>query len=78
MGRFAMHYIDLKYSYVLFIIYLENALKNVRLDPEHELLPNEVAYADDADFVSMKEHRDVTEIQEKLKLHQLNVNTDIK
>ena len=63
-------------SPVLFIIYLENALKTVRLDPEHELLPNEVAYADDVDFVSMKEHRDVTEIQEKLKPHQLNVNTD--
>ena len=63
-------------SPVLFIIYLENALKNVRLEPEHELLPNEVAYADDVDFVSMKEHRNVTEIQDRLKPHQLNVNTD--
>ena len=63
-------------SPVLFIIYLENALKNVRLESEHELLPNEVAYADDVDFVSMQEHRNVTEIQDKLKPHQLNVNTD--
>ena len=63
-------------SPVLFIIYLENALKNIRLQPEHELLPNEVAYADDVDFVSMTEHRNVTEIQDKLKPHQLNVNTD--
>ena len=63
-------------SPVLFIIYLEHALKNIRLQPEHELLPNEIAYADDVDFISMKEHRDVSVIQEKLKPHDLNVNTD--
>ena len=35
-----------------------------------------MAYADDVDFISMKEHRDVDEIQEVLKPHHLDVNTD--
>ncbi len=35
-----------------------------------------MAYADDVDFVSMKNHRNIDEIQEKLKPYQLNVNTD--
>ena len=61
-------------SPILFIVYLENALRDVRF--QHELLPPEVAYADDVDFVSFTGHRDVDDIQTKLKPHQLNVNTD--
>ena len=63
-------------SPVLFIVYLEKALRDVRLQPDHVLLPSEVAYADDVDFVTLKEHRDVDDIQTKLRPHQLNVNTD--
>ena len=63
-------------SPILFVIYLERALRDIRIDPEHEFLPNEVAYADDVDFISMKEHRNVDTVQSKLKPHQLNVNTD--
>ena len=33
-------------------------------------------HADDVDFVSLTGHRDVDDIQTKLKPHQLNVNTD--
>ena len=51
------------------IVYLENVLRNVRFQPEHEFLPPEVAYADDVD-------RDVDDFQAKVQLHQLNVNTD--
>ena len=61
---------------MLFIVYLENALRDVRLQPEYEFLPLEVTYADDADFIRMKECRDVDDIQAKPKPHQLNVNTD--
>ena len=39
-------------SLVTFIAYLENALRNVLLQPEHKVIPQEVAYADDVDFVS--------------------------
>ena len=63
-------------SPILFVIYLERALRDTRIEPEHEYLPNEVAYADDVDFISMEQHRDVDEIQAKLKPYQLNVNTD--
>ena len=48
----------------------------MRLTPEHKFLPPEVAYADDVDFLSLKEFRDVNDIQNKLAPHQLNVNTD--
>ena len=63
-------------SPILFVIYLERALRDIRTEPEHPLLPNEVAYADDVDFISIKEHRDIDTVQSKLKPHQLNVNTD--
>ena len=50
-------------SPVLFIVYLENALRDIRLQPEHQFLPSEVAYADDVDFISLIDHRDVNNIQ---------------
>ena len=51
----------------------KNALRDVRLQPEHEFLPPEVAYADDVDFISMTEYRNVDDIQKKLQSHQLNI-----
>ena len=63
-------------SPVLFIIYLENALRDVRTTPEYKDLPPEIAYADDVDLISLTGYRDVEKIQEKLRPHQLNVNTD--
>ena len=35
-----------------------------------------MAYADDVDFTSIKNHRNVKEMQDKLKPYQLKVNTD--
>ena len=43
---------SLLHSLITFIVYLENAFRNVRLQSEHEVIPQEVAYADDVDFVS--------------------------
>ena len=63
-------------SPALFIIYLENALRDVRATPEHKDLSPEIAYADDVDFISLTGYRDVENIQAKLCPHQLNVNTD--
>ena len=55
-------------SPILFVVYLENALKEVRpILPESEkTLPNEIAYADDVDFIA-RERIDVAQIQRVLK-----------
>ena len=64
-------------SPVLFIVYLEHALKSVRpsigISPEY---PDEIAYADDVDFVDITTYRDVEEVQSVLKPFSLFVNTD--
>ena len=68
-------------SPVLFIIYLEHALKEVRptlpkpTTPFEAEIPNEVAYADDVDFIG-QDYADINKIQEVLKKYQLKVNTD--
>ena len=68
-------------SPVLFIIYLEQALKNVRstLDSPSNTteahLPNEIAYADDIDFIGNKPVN-VKKVEETLKVHKLKVNVD--
>ena len=68
-------------SPVLFIIYLEHALKEIRstfpiLEPDYqENLPREVIYADDVDFVGL-EYIDTKEVQKILQKYQLKVNTD--
>ena len=63
-------------SPVLFTIYLEAALREVRVDLNAENLPTELAYADDVDFVSETNHINVDNIQQKLSGFNLNVNTD--
>ena len=64
-------------SPVLFIIYLEAALREIRdLSNKEENLPPEVAYADDVDFISMVKHKDVTQVQQILKKYHLLVNND--
>ena len=68
-------------SPVLFVVYLEHALKEVRTtlpQPTTELekfLPREIAYADDVDFVA-SENINVAEIQNVLKKYKLEVNVD--
>ncbi|GFS14330.1 Gag pol polyprotein [Elysia marginata] len=68
-------------SPVLFIIYLEQALKNVRstLDSPSNTteahLRNEIVYADDIDFIG-NQPVNVKEIEETLKVHKLKVNVD--
>ena len=60
-------------SSVLFIVYLEHALKEVRTTLPRPIvkyekeIPNEIAYADDVN---------INEIQETLHKYQLKVNTD--
>ena len=68
-------------SPVLFSVYLENALKEVRTilpRPTNELektLPTDIAYADDVDFVGLK-FVDTEEVQNTLHKYNLLVNVD--
>ena len=68
-------------SPVLFTVYLEHALREVRSvigDPKStidEKIPREIAYADDIDFIGT-EFIDIDEIQKSLKNFQLMVNVD--
>ena len=64
-------------SPVLFTIYLEAALREVRQELEGETsIPNEMAYADDVDFISTKQHIEVDKVQRKLSEFNLEVNVD--
>ena len=62
-------------------MYLEHALKEVRptlprpTTSFEEEISNEVAYADDVDFIGQN-YVDIKEIQEVLKKYQLKLNTD--
>ena len=68
-------------SPVLFIVYLEHALKEVRITLPRPIvkyekeIPNEIAYADDVDFIG-QDYVNINEIQETLHKYQLKVNTD--
>ncbi|GFS05716.1 very-long-chain enoyl-CoA reductase [Elysia marginata] len=62
---------------VLFVVYLENALKEVRpllpqlVTESEKTLPNEIAYADDVDFIA-RERIDVAQIQKVLKRYNVD------
>ena len=66
-------------SPVLFTIYLEHALKEVRTviakpkSPLEEKIPREIAYADDVDFVGL-EYIDIDAVQRTLHKFNLKVN----
>ncbi|GFR93788.1 very-long-chain enoyl-CoA reductase [Elysia marginata] len=68
-------------SPVLFTIYLEHALKEVRpvlpkpLTPLEKVLPREIAYADNVDFVAF-EDIDIEEVGKVLEKYNLQVNVD--
>ena len=68
-------------SPVLFTIYLERALKEVRTvigepkSPLEEKIPREIAYADDVDFVGL-EYIDIDAVQRTLHRYNLKVNID--
>ena len=68
-------------SPVLFIVYLEHALKEVRTTLPRPIvkyekeIPNEIAYADDVDFIG-QDYVNINEIQETLHKYQLKVNKD--
>ena len=68
-------------SPVLFSIYLENALKEVRTilprptSDFEKTLPTEIVYADDVDFIGL-EFADIAEVQKTLKKYNLLVNAD--
>ncbi|GFS01346.1 very-long-chain enoyl-CoA reductase [Elysia marginata] len=67
-------------SPVLFIIYLENALKDIRSaqnnsqQPAH-CMPSEIIYADDINFI-VTESISVGDIEKNLETHKLKVNLD--
>ena len=65
-------------SPVLFILYLEKALKEIRdlPDKKEDYLPSEIAYADDVDFVSLIQHKDIKAVQAVLKKYNLLVNEE--
>ena len=64
-------------SPVLFIVYLEAALKEVRdLSDKESHVPTEVAYADDVDFVSMIKFKDTKQVQDVLHKYNLLVNEE--
>ena len=66
---------------MLFTIYLEHALKEVRTvigKPKssiEEKIPREIAYADDVDFVGL-EYIDIDAVQRTLHRYNLKVNID--
>ena len=68
-------------SPVLFIVYLEHALKKVRTTLPRPIvkyekeIPNEIAYAGDVDFIG-QDYVNINEIQETLHKYQLKVNKD--
>ncbi|GFR58596.1 hypothetical protein ElyMa_005364700 [Elysia marginata] len=68
-------------SPVLFTIYLENALREIRTTlPELKSsssreIPSEIAYANDVDFIG-HDYAKIAKIQETLEKYQLKVNTD--
>ena len=64
-------------SPILFIVYLETALREIReINKTEEGIPTEMAYADDVDFISMIKHKDVGDISKVLKKYKLLVNND--
>ena len=66
---------------MLFTIYLEHALKEVRTvigeprSPLEEKIPRKIAYADDVDFVGL-EYIDIDAVQRTLHRYNLKVNID--
>ncbi|GFR85440.1 very-long-chain enoyl-CoA reductase [Elysia marginata] len=62
-------------SPVLFIVYLENALRNARSNETPQVLPNEIIYADDIDFVGT-DPPNINDIETSLKNFRLKVNVD--
>ena len=64
-------------SPILFIVYLETALREIReINKTEEGIPTEMAYADDVDFISMIKHKDVGEISKVIKKYKLLINND--
>ncbi|GFS09780.1 reverse transcriptase-like protein [Elysia marginata] len=64
-------------SPVLFIVYLEHALKNIRkIETLYTQNTLELAYADDVDFVLTTDFVDLETIQKELADFRLNVNTN--
>ena len=66
---------------MLFTIYLEHALKEVRTviakrkSPLEEKIPREIPYADDVDFVGL-EYKDIDAVQRTVHRYNLKVNID--
>ena len=66
---------------MLFTIYLEHALKEVRTvigkpkSPLEEKIPREIAYADDVDFECL-EYIHINAVQRTIHIYNLKVNID--
>ena len=66
-------------SPVLFTIYLEKALREIRLQLDQNIKPNDKEYADDVDFVSTKNiYRSIfiDKIKPTTKKYNLTINKD--
>ena len=63
-------------SPVLFNIYLEKTLKEIRPELDQTIKPNEIEYADDVDFVSTRNYLDIDKITPKMKKYNLIINKD--
>ena len=63
-------------SPVLFNIYLEKTLREIRPELDQIIKPNEIEYANDVDFVSTKNYLDLDKITPKMKKYNLIINKD--
>ena len=67
-------------SPVLFVLYLEHALRGIRdkiiqtPTPLDNILPHEIAYADDVDFITANKRDSINDIQNHLQQYNLKVN----
>ena len=63
-------------SPILFTIYLEKALREIRAVLEVDIEPNEIEYADDVDFISSKGYIDLDKIIPIMEKYNLFINKD--
>ena len=61
-------------SPVLFTIYLEKARREIRLELDQIIKPNEIEYEDDVDFVRTKNYIDLDKITPTMKKYNLIYN----
>ena len=56
--------------------YLEKAMRQIRLELDQNIKPNEIEYADDVDFVSTNIYIELDKITPTMKKYNLIINKD--